>query len=379
MQLSALIVVRSIPSRLKCFALGKKAFRLNNPISAAQHLSPILVVGPSWVGDMVMAQSLFKLLKQRHPDVIIDVLAPAWSQPLLARMPEVRDAITMPLGHGSLGLGERYRLGKSLRTAGYRQAILLPNSLKSALVPFWAGIGKRTGFVGELRYGLLNDIRQLNKQALPMTVQRFVALGADEGEALPEVLPPELVVDAVNVERALASLSLPRPQSPLLVLCPGAEYGPAKRWPEAYFAELARHYTAQGWAVWVFGSDKDAEVASQLCAMAGEACVNLAGRTSLEQAIDLMSLASVVVSNDSGLMHMAAALGRPVVALYGSSDPGFTPPLSQQAKILSLGLECSPCFERECPLGHFKCMNDLKPAQVMAAIDGFVPQAACAS
>lgn len=328
---------------------------------------------------MVMAQSLFKLLKQRNPDVIIDVLAPAWSQPLLARMPEVRDAITMPLGHGSLGLGERYRLGKSLRSRGYRHAILLPNSLKSALVPFWAGIGTRTGFVGELRYGLLNDVRQLDKQALPMTVQRFMALGVAAGEPLPEIIAPSLQVESARVAQALQDVGLAQPQSPLLILCPGAEYGPAKRWPEAYFAEVARHYLAQGWAVWVFGSEKDAEVSRQLSALAGEGCVDLAGRTSLEQAIDLMSLASVVVSNDSGLMHMAAALARPVVALYGSSDPGFTPPLSEQAQILSLGLECSPCFERECPLGHFKCMNDLKPARVIGAIDGLVSQAACAS
>lgn len=332
--------------------------------------SSILVVGPSWVGDMVMAQSLFKTLKTEQPGCAIDVLAPAWSRPLLARMPEVRDAIDMPLGHGELGLGARRRLGHSLRGAGYRQAIVLPNSFKSALTPFWAKIPRRTGFVGECRWGLLNDARRLDKAALPMTVQRFVALGLpDSATHPPQVPPPVLEVKPDGVASALERLEIVRPER-LLVLCPGAEYGPAKRWPAAHFAEVAREKIADGWTVWLMGSEKDAPITVEIAGRVGaSACVDLAGRTRLAEALDLMSLADHVVTNDSGLMHVAAALGRSLTAVYGSSDPGFTPPLSEDATILRLGLECSPCFKRECPLGHLKCLQDLEPGRVLATIE----------
>lgn len=332
----------------------------------------ILIIGPSWVGDMVMAQSLFKTLTQQQPETRIDVLAPAWSKALLTRMPEVNDAIEMPLGHGQLQLRQRYRLGKSLREKQYQQVIVLPNSLKSALIPFWAKIPTRTGYVGEMRRGLLNDARVLDKQHLTMTVQRFVALAhpADE-KTLPVILPPELTINPHNIDQALQRLDLQRPQQPLLVLCPGAEFGPAKRWPEDYYASVARDRIAQGWQVWVMGSDKDVEVADMIVNSVGDNCISLAGRTRLEDAIDLMSLADVVISNDSGLMHVAAALNRRLIAIYGSSDPGFTPPLNSQANILRLGLDCSPCFKRECPLGHLNCLRDLKPERVIALLESF--------
>ncbi|MBL6969727.1 MAG: lipopolysaccharide heptosyltransferase II [Gammaproteobacteria bacterium] len=323
---------------------------------------------------MVMAQSLFKILKQRAPDPNIDVLAPAWSLPLLERMPEVHKGIVMPLGHGKLGLGERYRLGKSLRPEEYSQAIVLPNSLKSAIVPWAAGIPTRTGYRGEMRYGLLNDIRTLNKERLPMTVQRFVALGVDSGEPLPEITEPRLEVESDSIEEALHSIGLNRPESKLLALCPGAEYGPAKQWPADYFAAVAEEKIRQGWDVWLFGSEKDRSIGEMVIGELGgvdSQIENLAGRTTLEQAVDLMSLVTVVVGNDSGLMHVAAALDRDLVAIYGSSDPGFTPPLNQRAQILDLNLECSPCFKRECPLGHTDCLKQLSPEVVLDAISNF--------
>ena len=319
---------------------------------------------------MVMAQSLFRLIKQRHPGVQIDVLAPAWTVALLSRMPEVHEALDLPFKHGQLKLAARYRLARSLRERGYDQAIVLPNSLKSALIPFWANIPMRTGYLGEWRWGLLNDARRLDKTRLPMTVQRFVALGLDNGAALPAELPrPNLAVTDSGVEMALTRLNLVLCGAPLLALCPGAEYGPAKRWPTEYFAEIARTKVAQGWQVWLFGSENDAAITAQVRALAGIQCVDLAGRTTLAEAIDLLSLADCVVSNDSGLMHVAAALGRRLIAIYGSSDPGFTPPLSTQAEILWLKLSCSPCFQRECPLGHLKCLRDLKPEQVLKLMD----------
>lgn len=314
---------------------------------------------------MVMAQSLFKVLVKENPGVAIDVLAPGWSRPLLERMPEVADAIDMPFGHGRLDLTGRRRLGRSLVERGYEQAILLPNSFKSALVPYWAKIPRRTGWVGEMRYGLVNDIRRLDKSRLTMTVQRFVALAYPGDYAgIPEIPVPELQVDAAGAASAMDALGLERDQAPLLALCPGAEYGPAKRWPERYYGELAGEMIEQGWSVWLFGSEKDRAVCKEVNKAAAGRCVDLSGRTSLAQAVDLMSLADTVVSNDSGLMHVAAALNRPLVALYGSSDPGFTPPLNPRGRVLSLGLDCSPCFKRECPEGHLKCLTELTVEQV---------------
>ena len=333
----------------------------------------ILVVGPSWVGDMVMAQSLFIALQQQA-DAQIDVLAPAWSLPILQRMPQVHQGIAMPLGHGQLGLRTRWQLGRQLARSGYQQAIVLPGSLKSALVPWFAGIPQRTGFTGEQRYGLLNDRRPLDKQALPMTVQRFVALGLPRTPAAstaPEFPPPRLVADAANAARLRERLGLQDPR-PAVAFMPGAEYGHAKQWPAPHFAQLARDLIARGQQVWVLGSAKDREIGQAIAdSLAPEQAAQmhmLCGQTELGDVVDLLSLCAGAVSNDSGLMHIAAALGIPLVAIYGSSDPRHTPPLSPAARALSLNLPCAPCFERRCPLGHTRCLNELLPQQVLQAL-----------
>lgn len=332
-----------------------------------------LIIGPSWVGDMVMAQSLFKALNKQSPSSSIDVLAPAWSRPILERMPEVNKAIDMPLGHGRFGWSERRQLGHSLRSQAYDHAIVLPNSWKSALIPWFAKIPVRTGWLGELRYGLLNDIRKLQKDVLPLMVQRFVALAYAQGshyEVEPDQCPaPLLMVDQSNKSALLSQFSLTQDR-PVLVLCPGAEFGPAKQWPAAHYAVLAEAVVEQGWQVWLMGSAADADIASEIRAKAGKLAEihNLCGKTSLEQAIDLMSLADQVVSNDSGLMHIASALNRPLVALYGATSPQFTPPLSVAAKVLSIDVDCGPCFKRECPFGHHRCMRDLPPEKVIKTI-----------
>ena len=333
-------------------------------------MNAVLIIAPSWVGDMVMAQSLFMVLKAQDSQRAIDVLAPGWTRVLLERMPEVREAIEMPLGHGELKLLTRHRLGIELRAGLYQQVIVLPNSLKSALIPYWARIPLRTGYVGEMRQWLLNDCRRLDKQRLVMTVQRFVALALADGADLPDPLPaPVLVTDHENGHAALQRLDLEPDKKPVLALCPGAEFGAAKKWPEKYYAEVAREWLSQGWQVWLFGSVNDESVCDSINAQAHGRCENLAGRTRLEDAIDLLAMASFVVSNDSGLMHIAAALQRPMVAIYGSSDPGFTPPLSETARVERLGLDCSPCFQRECPLGHLNCLNELPPGRIIAAMD----------
>jgi heptosyltransferase-2 len=333
-------------------------------------MGAVLIIAPSWVGDMVMAQSLFKVLQAQNPGRAIDVLAPGWTLALLERVPEVRAAIEMPLGHGQLQLLTRRRLGISLRAAGYEQAIVLPNSFKSALIPYWARIPRRTGYVGELRQWLLTDCRKLDRQRLTQTVQRFVALGLPDGALLREPVPePALLTSNENGRAALQRLGLETGQLPVLALCPGAEFGPAKKWPEAYYAEVARIWQEKGWQVWLFGSANDAAVCDRINTLAGGSCENIAGQTRLEDAIDLLGMANFVVTNDSGLMHVAAALQRPMVAIYGSSDPGFTPPLSETAQIERLGLDCSPCFRRECPLAHLNCLNNLLPERVSAAME----------
>ena len=317
---------------------------------------------------MVMAQSLFKALRVQHPNTPIDVLAPGWSLPLLARMPEVRAGIEMPFGHGRFGLATRWQLGRSLR-GRYTQAVLLPNSWKSAIVPWAADIARRTGWRGEMRYGLVNDLRRLDKQRYPMTVQRFVALAVAADTALPDIQPPRLEVKVGDVQAAMQALGVQKSASrPVLAICPGAEYGPAKQWPTVHYAELGRHFARAGWDLWLFGSEKDVAVCEGIAATCKVSTV-LAGRTTLEQAVDLMSLADAVVSNDSGLMHVAAALDRPLVALYGSSDPGFTPPLNKRHEIVSLGLSCSPCFERVCPLGTTACLVDMTVDRVASALE----------
>ncbi len=332
----------------------------------------ILIVGPSWVGDMVMAQSLFHLLKKRHPDVAIDVLAPSWSEPLLSRMPEVREAISMPVGHGQLQLGERYRLGKSLRSRAYQQAIVLPNSFKSALTPFFAQIKRRTGWRGEWRYGLLNDIRILDKATYAKMVERFCALALAPGERLPAHCPRPRLVSEGGAVNATAQAFHVEQDKLILALCPGAEFGPAKRWPSEYYATVAKHYVQQGWQVWLFGSAKDSVVADEILTLAGAGVHSFAGQTTLAQAIDLMSLSNLVLSNDSGLMHIAAALDKPVAVVYGSTSPLFTPPLSDKVAIISKSLSCSPCFKRTCPLKHLHCLTTLAPSEVIEKMQALV-------
>jgi len=332
-------------------------------------VTKILVVGPSWIGDTVLAQPLFSRLKQKDPELELDVLAPAWSRAVLDCMPEVHSVIASPFGHGELRLGDRWRLGRSLAQAHYDCAIVLPNSFKSALVPFFADIPLRAGFVGEGRYGLLNVRHKLDPAQLPLMVERFAQLAEKPGTELPRPLrAPRLAVNPLAVSRTLSDLGLDE-VTRLAVFCPGAEFGPAKRWPERHFAALAQRLTADGYDIWMVGSIDDFPTGDAIAEAGGGRARNLCGKTTLPQAIAILSLADRVVTNDSGLMHIAAALDRPTVALFGSSSPDFTPPLSAHAVVMQHKIECSPCFKRECPLGHFKCMNELMPDEVYRELE----------
>lgn len=331
-----------------------------------QHTQQILIAGPAWVGDMVMAQSLFITLKQRPYPVEIDVLAPAWSNPIIARMPEVREVINLPVAHGEFGLARRFKLGQSLREKKYDQAIITPRSYKSALVPFFAKAKKRTGYRGEMRYGVLNDIHPLDKTILKQTVQRYVALGLEEDVVQSPSIPfPKLSIDKDNLQHVLNELKLDLGK-PVIALLPGAEYGEAKRWPLEYYSDLAERLIEQGFQVWILGSKKD-HAAGEVISINNRA-VNLCGKTQLEDSIDLLSVCKSAVTNDSGLMHIAAAVDIPLTAIYGSSTPDYTPPLTNKAKIQYLALECSPCFKRECPLGHTNCLMDINPDSVFQSV-----------
>ena len=331
-------------------------------------MNKILVVGPSWVGDMVMAQSLFKALKQNHPDTRITVLGPPWSSPILARMPEVANSIDLSVRHGELGLGKRRRLGRELRRSRFDRAIVLPGSFKSALVPWFARIPVRSGYLGEQRWGLLNDIHPLDRRAAPGNAGRFAALGLPKSAPVKADFPrPALVVEQALVDQTAARFGL-ETGGRVVALCPGAEYGPAKQWPAEHFAEVANRQLQQGWQVWLFGSEKDREIAARINRLCHGRCADLSGRTTLGEVVDLMSLAEYAVTNDSGLMHIAAAIGCHVIAIYGSSSDAFTPPLTEQCDRLSLRLECSPCFQRVCPLGHLDCLIQLRPERVLSKL-----------
>ena len=335
----------------------------------------VLVVGPSWVGDMVMAQALYRVLAARVPSPEIHVLAPPWSLPLNERMPEVAKSIELAAGHGELKLALRRSLGVGLRAERYDEAIVLPRSLKAALVPWFARIPKRTGFRGEWRYGLLNDVRELDRTRLDQTVKRFVALGLDAGAAPPAALPaewqPRLRVDEANLARLKREHGLGG--EPLVALMPGAEYGPAKRWPAQSFAALAQTLAHTGRTVLLLGSAKERDLGEEIRAHVDSARVrNLCGATTLGDVVDLLAASDAAVSNDSGLLHVAAAAGTRVVAIYGSSSPAFTPPLTPHAAIIYLGIECSPCFARECPLGHLRCLREIAPGDVLKAVESLL-------
>lgn len=348
-----------------------------------------LVVAPNWIGDALMTQPLLRLLRQRHPDMQLDVLAPAATAPVYGLMPEVCSVRQVPFAHGKLQWGLRRQLARELRGARYQRAYVLPNSAKSALVPWLAAIPQRIGHRGESRFFLINQQVATPKAAdggrAPM-VEHYARLALDDAEATPTLAPPLLQISSAAAATVRQQFNIPA-DAPMLALCPGAEYGPAKRWPATHVAGLIRLASQQvdGLHVVLLGGKGDQAIAASIIEHAHSATSaaptpaqvspptratihDLCGKTALHQAFELLASATAVVSNDSGLMHAAAALNRPLVAVFGSTDPHHTPPLSDQAQIVSLGLPCSPCFKRECPLQHLRCLNDLDPQRVWQAL-----------
>lgn len=369
-------------------ALVAPAFR-----SKMKHSKKILVVMPSWLGDAVMAQVLLKILKfnneQQKISVQIDVLAVAWVAKILARMPEISEIIENPFEHGNFKFFERKKFAKNIiKTKSYDEVYVLPNSWKSALIPYFAEIPKRFGFVGELRYGLLNFREKLNKKRFPLMIERFARLAFLEN---PEnnfadltAFFPKLTIDKNNTTKLLNLLGIKSQESEIIVFCPGAEYGKAKRWLPEHFAELSnllsnyyyKNNTPKVLKIVILGSNKDNTIGEKIVALANNAnLLNLCGKTDLTDVIDLLANAEIIISNDSGLMHVAAAVGVPQIAIYGSSSPNFTPPLSANnlAEIVTLKLPCSPCFQRNCPKNkhsseYLQCLKDITPQMIFEKI-----------
>jgi heptosyltransferase II len=334
--------------------------------SQALPVSRSLIIAPQWIGDAVMTQPLLRRLHARGERITVGALP--WVAPVYRCMPQVAQVIEFPFAHGGLQLKARRSIAKQIEDQ-FDIAYVLPNSLKSALLPLLAGIPKRVGYLGEARVGLLTHrIKNPPKDKRPPMVAFYSALS---GETDLEQDRPQLQIDSAELEQTLHTLGLQRGQ--YVIFVPGAEYGPAKRWPAAHFAALARQLAMP---VLLLGSAKDASLCDEIVALAPEFCRNLAGKTSLAQAIHAQTASKFIVTNDSGLMHVAAALDVPQVAIFGSSSPLHTPPLSEKAQVLWLKndaayqppLDCAPCFERECPLGHTRCLNDVTPEQVLSRL-----------
>lgn len=324
----------------------------------------VLVTGPSWIGDMVMAQSLFKYLqKTSEKELIIDVLAPAWTLPVVNRMPEVRKGIKFDSRHGKLDLKLRYSIGKGLKQQQYDEAIIIPRTLKAVLPSWFAGIKKITGY--QSNFGLVNNIKSYRKSRKELFVKRYLSLALDNAYQLnqSEIPVPELIVDELKKKELLETYSLKIKN--YVVFAPGAEFGPSKQWPMDNFAALAELLEGKGLQVIILGSDKEREHAESIMQISSSNDIlNLCGKTTLENVIDIMSGSTGVVANDSGLMHLAYASGAKVYALYGSSSPEYTPPLSTTAHIFQHKLSCQPCFERTCRYDHYQCLTGINAEQV---------------
>lgn len=342
----------------------------------------ILIISPSWVGDMMMSQALYRTLKANQPNCQIDVLAPAWCEPLLAKMPEVHRSIVMPIGHGEFNFKQRKALAQQFKAEQYDQAIVLPNSLKSALIPFLAKIPKRTGWKGEMRYFLINDRRQLDKQAFPLMVERYIALAYEKNKIksaadLPKpLLYPKLSVNEAEIQQNLQDFKMDLTKKQI-GFCPGAEFGPAKRWPDYHYAALAFKFIQLGYQILIFGSVKDAKVgdaimqqvqalsnSSQLNQNQLNNILNLAGKTNLNQAVNLIAHCESIITNDSGLMHVAASLDRPLITLYGPSSPDFTPPLSDKAIVIRLITGYHKVRKGDQASGYHQSLIDISPELV---------------
>ena len=329
----------------------------------------ILIVGPSWVGDAVMAQSLYKMIKGSSPLSSIDVLAPEWALGVLNRMDEIDDLIVLPFGHGDIRIRDRIDFGKSLRDRSYDQAIILTNSLKSSLIPYVARIPKRTGWLGEMRYGFINDVRKVNQEKHKLLIEKFSCLSVKPLVGDSNEIPwPSLSIDLPNLSKLLSKFSF-NEVGKSIAICPGAEFGPSKRWPAKYYAEIVRYYLTNNWQVFILGSKNDLPVAKEIedhiSCTEKDSFINFTGQTSIQDAVDILSTCDLVLTNDSGLMHIAAAVNVRLLALYGPTSPEFTPPLSKKAKIIKKTEGFKKIRRGDLKDGYHQSLTMIKPEEVI--------------
>lgn len=338
----------------------------------------ILIIAPNWIGDAVSTQPLLANLKVLYPNSKIDILASNWVAPVYRACSEVHAVIEAKFEHKKLQWNLRKQLAKVIEAKNYQACFVLPNSFKSVLIPWLANIPFRIGYRGELRFGLINlALNNPSKVNRPPMVEHYLALSQllkdDESISLDRLVPKLNVSGAAKqqVEQKLQGANIN--SDSIYAICPGAEYGPSKRWPTEYFAVLAQQLIKQNSNIQIIllGSKSDHSLAQEITSQGQQASNvhNWCGNTSLDEAIALIGMSKAVVSNDSGLMHIAAALQIPQVAIFGSSDPAHTPPLSDRAKIMWLNMSCSPCHKRVCPLGHLRCLKDILPEQVLATLN----------
>ena len=339
----------------------------------------ILIIAPNWIGDAVMTQPLLANLKSQYPNAKIDVLASTWVAPIYRACTEVHEVIEAKFEHRKLQWNLRKQLADDLATKKYQSCFVLPNSFKSAIIPWLASIPFRVGYRGEMRFGLINlTLDNPSKVNRPPMVEHYLALSQllNDGQAplLVSNTTPKLNVSAaanLSVQTKLQNNSID--PANVYIMCPGAEYGQTKRWPTHHFAELAQRLidSNPNNQIILLGSKGDRSLAQEIYSQTERSVQihNWCGDTSLDEAIALIGMSKAVISNDSGLMHIAAALKTPQVAIFGSSDPAHTPPLSDKARVIWLNLPCSPCHKRVCPLGHLKCLDDILPEQVFATLN----------
>ncbi|MEY4698868.1 MAG: hypothetical protein RIR85_288 [Pseudomonadota bacterium] len=334
-------------------------------------MAKILIIAPNWIGDAVMTEPLITQLKKNHPDSFIDVIATPWVASVMRAIPAINEVIIGDFKHGLLQWAERKQLAKQLKLAGYTHAYVLPNSFKSALIPWLAKIPNRIGYKGEMRWRLITaPLENPSRSNRPSMSSHYFALSGNQAKETPQ---PKLELPRLFLNEMKEKLQLIQNHDKLFILCPGAEYGPAKQWPVEHFGKLAQMLIEQNSKalVLILGSKKESSLADEIVRLSNSnnQVINWCGQTTLDEAMACIAVADKVISNDSGLMHIAAAFRRPQVAIFGSSDPRHTPPLSPEAKVHWLQLKCSPCFKRTCPLGHLKCLVDIQPQDVLNSLN----------
>ena len=334
--------------------------------NASHDSSPILVVPYMWIGDFVRCHSVIKLLNTRFPDRPVDILSTTLCAPLTDYMPGLRRAIIVDLPRGRIALKDQRALARRLRHENYGSALIMPRTWKSALAPFFAGIPERTGFIGEMRFALLNDLRY-GEQRLPRMVDRCAALALPPAAELPREWPmPELKVTRTEIESWRRQRGLAFDTRPVIALAPGA-VGPSKRWPASAYATLTRRLIAEEFAVWIVGGPDEKSLAAEI--IGDTTARDLTGHD-LRNAILALAAAAVAVSNDSGLLHVAAAVGTPAIGIFGPTSPWHWAPLNPLAATIETKskVECRPCHKPVCRLVHHRCMRDIPPDEVLAAV-----------